>query len=372
MTAASKDRWKHQEDSSDDEKAANTGGFTSYNRKAPPTANTDHATEPAALASGYEEFTHTQNGYGRGPDAYGSLDVKCGPLLNFKGISSALAESRLWQGSVLLVTTPAERQPELRLRCLGPIGHGANGAFYGESANSYSNGHGSGYSQYTGDNMSNGAQSQLPTYVGVKLYADPLNVFWRFKIDVPLQAHEARWEYSIENMRHLSGVSPRSGSTRTFVVPAASQSMRIMFHSCNGFSVGTNVDAWSGPALWNDVIRVHEKKPFHVMIGGGDQIYNDYVRSEGPLRPWTNIANPKRRRDFPFNEELRAECDEYYCNNYVDWFSQEPFASANGQIPQINIWDDHGEKFHCSKSTDVLIRTNQISLTASALIRTTL
>lgn len=33
-----------------------------------------------------------------------------------------------------------------------------------------------------------------------------------------------------------------------------------------------------GPALWNNVLELHEKKPFHVMIGGGDQIYNDGVR----------------------------------------------------------------------------------------------
>ena len=117
--------------------------------------------------------------------------------------------------------------------------------------------------------------------------------------------------------------------------------MRIMFHSCNGFSVGTDEEAWSGPALWNDVLRVHEAKPFHVMIGGGDQIYNDGVRVTGPLRSWTEIANPKKRRDFEFKEELRAACDDFYFKNYVRWFSTEPFASANAQIPQINIWDDH-------------------------------
>jgi hypothetical protein len=38
-----------------------------------------------------------------------------------------------------------------------------------------------------------------------------------------------------------------------------------MFHSCNGFSVGTDEDAYSGACLWNDVGRVHAKTPFHVM-----------------------------------------------------------------------------------------------------------
>ncbi|KAI6946539.1 hypothetical protein KC321_g19272, partial [Hortaea werneckii] len=128
---------------------------------------------------------------------------------------------------------------------------------------------------------------------------------------------------------------------KRFAIPSKHESMRVMFHSCNGFSVGTDEDAWSGCALWNDVLRVHEEQPFHVMIGGGDQIYNDSVRVNGPLKPWTEISNPHKRRDYPFNEDMRQKCDEYYFNNYTKWYNTEPFASANGQIPQINIWDDH-------------------------------
>jgi len=117
--------------------------------------------------------------------------------------------------------------------------------------------------------------------------------------------------------------------------------MRIMFHSCNGFSVGTDEDFWSGPALWNDVLRTHEQRPFHVMVGGGDQIYNDGVRVHGPLKSWTDIKNPHTRRSFPFDNNMRAACDQFYYENYVRWYSTEPFASANAAIPQINIWDDH-------------------------------
>ena len=117
--------------------------------------------------------------------------------------------------------------------------------------------------------------------------------------------------------------------------------MSIMFHSCNGFSVGTDEEAWCGPALWNDVLRRHEENPIHVMIGGGDQIYNDGVRVNGPLREWTDIKNPIKRRDFPFTESLREACDEYYVNNYIRWYAAEPFASANAEIPMVNIWDDH-------------------------------
>jgi len=54
-------------------------------------------------------------------------------------------------------------------------------------------------------------------------------------------------------------------------------------------------------------------------IGGGDQIYNDGIRVSGPLRAWSNIHSPKKRRDHPFPESLRQECDDYYLKNYIRW-----------------------------------------------------
>ena len=77
------------------------------------------------------------------------------------------------------------------------------------------------------------------------------------------------------------------------------------------------------------------------MIGGGDQIYNDSVRVKGPLKPWTDIGNPQKRQHYPFGNEMRKTCDQYYYENYVRWYSTEPFATANASIAQINIWDDH-------------------------------
>jgi hypothetical protein len=55
-------------------------------------------------------------------------------------------------------------------------------------------------------------------------------------------------------------------------------------------------------------------------LGGGDQIYNDGIRVKGPLRAWTDIGNPKKRRDYPFPEQLRKDCDKYYADNYIRWY----------------------------------------------------
>ncbi|KAI5862567.1 hypothetical protein GGS23DRAFT_82207 [Durotheca rogersii] len=238
-------------------------------------------------------------------------EVVCGPLINYRRM-----EGRAWHGSVLIVTKGGGKtqsfQPTLTL---GRV------------------------EENTPVDGAGGFQSRHGTKVaGICLYSDPRNTFWQFPLVCDIADTETKWAYSVSDVRYRSTTQ---ATTNHFFIPAINESMRIMFHSCNGFSVGTDEEAWSGPALWNDVLRTHARSPFHVMIGGGDQIYNDGIRVNGPLRPWTDIGNPKKRREFPFPESLRADCDDYYLNNYIRWYSIEPFASANGQIPQLNIWDDH-------------------------------
>ncbi len=277
----------------------------------------------------------TENGVNGHHGGTGAIQVLCGPLLNYRHMTDAQSNRPIWHGSVLIVAKPGDVAPELRLRPVGSVGDASSQG--PQSANGQLG-------------MANGSQSGLmgnydsdksSTSTGFKLFSDPNKTFWRINLDVPLQDAETRWEYSISNLSSTALAQRNNVVTRNFVVPSRHNSMRVMFHSCNGFSVGTDVDAWSGPALWNDVLRVHAERPFHVMIGGGDQIYNDNVRVEGPLRPWTEIHNPVKRREYPFDEEMRMKCDEFYYNNYVRWYSTEPFATANGQIAQINIWDDH-------------------------------
>jgi len=120
-----------------------------------------------------------------------------------------------WYGSVLLVTKPNINTPNLELKTLGAWKSGAK------------------------------LQSLPPQSVqGLKLYSDPDKTFWRFALKVPLVEAEANWQYSISNMQFLTNVMKEP--SRQFVVPSTTQSMRIMFHSCNGFSVGTDEDFWSG------------------------------------------------------------------------------------------------------------------------------
>lgn len=283
----------------------------------------------AGLSNGQSHIAQAQDGHHDGNQSISQddgLEILCGPLLNFRHLDNIQPGMVSWHGSVLVVTKSGTRRPELRLRSLLHASKTVDRDWQRSPQNT--------------SGIKGRAPDEARHLQAVKLYEDFHKTFWCFELDVPLQVTEARWEYTVLHAYSIPG-NP-SISPKIFAVPSMSQSMRIMFHSCNGFSVGTDEEAWSGPALWNDVLREHEQKPFHVMIGGGDQIYNDGVRVDGPLREWADLGNPKRRRDHPFGEELQAECDLFYFRNYAKWYTSEPFATANGQIPQINIWDDHG------------------------------
>ena len=171
---------------------------------------------------GHLQFTESQEGHGTGPHVTNSgnvLEVLCGPLLNYQRMSE---EGLSWHGSVLLITMPSLRTPTLELRSLGATNPRAR------------------------------IKNLQPRLVeGLKLYSDPIKTFWRFTLQVPVVEAEAKWEYSIRDMRFMSEVS--KDPSRQFVVPAATESMRIMFHSCNGFSVGTDEDFWSGQCSVNAV-----------------------------------------------------------------------------------------------------------------------
>ncbi|CAK7265893.1 hypothetical protein SEPCBS119000_001740 [Sporothrix epigloea] len=256
-------------------------------------------------------------------------EILVGPLLNYRRM-----EGDCWIGSALVVTRGGGKtQPFIPTASLGP----ADIQLEPKQASAED-------SSVTDEKRSDAeadakaAAGGIRKIQGICLYSDPRNTFWRFDLSVPMGEQESQWQYSFPDLHFTSESSRR---TSTFSVPAITEAMRILFYSCNGFSIGTDEDAWSGPALWNDVIQRHAKRPFHVMIGGGDQIYNDSIRVSGPLREWTAIGNPRRRRDFPFTEKLRAECDDFYLQNYIEWYSMEPFASINGQVPQLNLWDDH-------------------------------
>jgi hypothetical protein len=314
------------------------------------------------------------------------LYLKCGPLLRYTGLrreTKAGKEREIWRGSVMIVTIDAEssytKPPTLRLfkqpmdilpppprevdeldpdyvdpiegqykvsrtgkmLYVRPVDELAEdedlsrieeeGGIFSQTR-SASNANGSGTRStrvHKKDGEKLGKFREIP---GVRLHAERGVTFWRFNLEVELSASQVRVAYKINH-----------GPAVGFWVPAKGESMNIMFHSCNGFSASVDSNQFCGPdPLWRDVLNTHQNRPFHVMLGGGDQIYNDAAMSQTTLfKQWIESKNPLQKHNAPFTAEMQNELEQFYLDRYSMWFSQGVFGMANSQIPMVNIWDDH-------------------------------
>lgn len=165
-----------------------------------------------------------------------------------------------------------------------------------------------------------------------RLHTERRHTFWRFNLEVELASVQTRIAYRINK-----------GPAVSFWVPARGETMNVLFHSCNGFSMSVDSNTFSGPdPLWRDVLNRHQAKPFHVMLGGGDQIYNDAVMRDTTLfKEWLQTKNPEKKHHADFTPEMQDELENFYLERYAMWFSQGLFGMAAGQVPMVNIWDDH-------------------------------
>lgn len=331
--------------------------------------------EPAY--DGYADQSTTQTSFSP------PLLLKCGPLLRYTGLrrdtSRAGKEKEIWRGSVMIVTTDAEssysKPPTLRLfkqpmdilppppqevddldpAYVDPIEGQFKVSRTGktlyvkpvdelaedEDLSRLEDDTGI-FSQYRSANGVNGTSpkstrvhkkdgeklGKFREISGVRLHAERGVTFWRFNLEVELGSSQARIAYKINQ-----------GPAIGFWVPAKGESMNIMFHSCNGFSFSVDPKQFCGPdPLWRDVLNTHQNRPFHVMLGGGDQIYNDAAMRQTTLfKQWTENKNPMQKHNAPFTEEMQNELEQFYLDRYSMWFSQGLFGMANSQIPMVNI-----------------------------------
>ncbi|GJJ11971.1 hypothetical protein Clacol_006209 [Clathrus columnatus] len=90
--------------------------------------------------------------------------------------------------------------------------------------------------------------------------------FWRFIFEIPLAEVEICVRYRINQ-----------GLENEFWIPGIDQNMRWATHSA-----GVKPEDFCGPGfdsgadpLWVNLLEKHYEKPFHALVGGGDQLYCD-------------------------------------------------------------------------------------------------
>ncbi|KAI8339614.1 hypothetical protein BC941DRAFT_393901 [Chlamydoabsidia padenii] len=179
-----------------------------------------------------------------------------------------------------------------------------------------------------------------------KLVGEPLDIFnqqytfWRYAIELPLTNEAQIATYTSDTFTHQSSFE--------FHLPSLQQSMRFMFYSCNGFSdipqEMKNKFGEKEAPLWQDVLDRHQVMPFHVLLGGGDQLYQDRLLKEDFMKPWRDEKDPKKRVAMTLTQAMRDGFEHFYFWNYVInfGFKDNPvIAQAFATIPSVNMWDDH-------------------------------
>jgi len=155
--------------------------------------------------------------------------------------------------------------------------------------------------------------------------------FWRFRLEIPMGLRETRIRYSINH-----------GAQIAFYIPAINQNFRCAAHSCNGFSAGVDQSAFNGPdPVWNDLLENHKVLPFHVMVGGGDQLYCDPIAKEPELSGWLQETDQDVKKKAQLTEPMSLAIDRFFFSHYCNWFRSGAFGKAISCIPMINMLDDH-------------------------------
>jgi hypothetical protein len=67
------------------------------------------------------------------------------------------------------------------------------------------------------------------------------------------------------------------------------------------------------------VMDKHNLIPFHILLGGGDQLYSDDMIEEEFMQPWRNETDIPKRLAMS-DDPIRQPMEEFYFNNYVKCF----------------------------------------------------
>ncbi|KAF9931996.1 hypothetical protein FBU30_009175 [Linnemannia zychae] len=224
---------------------------------------------------------------------------KCGPVLRYQDIK---VEKRRWYGSALIVT---ERRDPPRLVIRDPTKSQVGYAY----------------------------PRLLDSWEG--------NRFYRYDITLSLLSHREKnitYWFETEHGQHVS--SPQKWN---FFVPALDEGFNWAFYSCNGFTSDVEdpeTNFHGANPLWDDLLSAHDTKPFHTMIGGGDQIYNDDVLATPEMVEWL-AKDEEERAATEFDGQQRYAVEKYYFDHYCQHFTTGTYSQALSLIPSVNSWDDH-------------------------------
>ncbi|RDC62706.1 alkaline phosphatase D family protein [Adhaeribacter pallidiroseus] len=214
-------------------------------------------------------------------------DVVMGPVLGFRGLKNGH-----WYTSALVVLQKTAEPPRLR---------------------------------FIYDSFSKAEENK----VLLKTYAD--HYVWRLD-----------WSVSQTSWEQVITYAVNEGPTYHYTVPAQNSSLRICYGSCFGVHTLQDINKLKKKnALWHVLQQVHQAKPYHLFVLGGDQVYSDQVWEKVPaLRQWLG-QSLKKRLQASFTPDMQQQVAAFYFNLYCKMWRQKRPAAVLSQIPTLMMWDDH-------------------------------
>ncbi|KAI9329714.1 hypothetical protein BDR26DRAFT_872095 [Obelidium mucronatum] len=95
---------------------------------------------------------------------------------------------------------------------------------------------------------------------------------------------------------------------------------------------------------WSDLLRHHAERPFHIQIGGGDQLYMDgsvNVWDLPVLKAFLDVEDIAERRTVQWSLQHEKEVSACYFRAYTSHFQTEAMRDALASIPYTFVCDDH-------------------------------
>ncbi|KAJ3394957.1 hypothetical protein HDU92_006422 [Lobulomyces angularis] len=164
--------------------------------------------------------------------------------------------------------------------------------------------------------------------------------FWRFDLKLPYGKGNETIQYSY----YINGEVEK-----TFIFHVAGKEDKYWnwaFYSCNGLSQDVTPEdklkIGGVTPLWKDLMEKHAANPFHVIVGGGDQVYADPFWFElQSIQEWLAIKGKQNKHDHPWSDQLEKEVSFFFLNLYTQSWAEMFIRDAFATIPQVNMLDDH-------------------------------
>jgi hypothetical protein len=162
-----------------------------------------------------------------------------------------------------------------------------------------------------------------------------------WSVRIPRRAQEFDTRYEIK------GFAEGPVAFDLVSVPAVDQAPRIAFFSCNG--VQDPKDWTTQPEMevcWKRMIDRHRTGVcpdgsggrYHVLLGGGDQIYCDSIWKDVPAL--AKLDTWAKRQDAKVSPTLERSIEQHYAKLYLRW-RVSYFREMHARVPGLYTWDDH-------------------------------